>query len=86
MTLKGRKRRSNLLADLHNYDRTVWPRMTEEIPSEVQAGLRSNRSTIDQIFTLRQLAEKYQEFGKELYVCMLHRFSQVCGERVYGEL
>ena len=34
---------------------------TEEILSEAQAGFRSNRSTIDQI-----LAEKYQEFGKEL--------------------
>jgi Reverse transcriptase (RNA-dependent DNA polymerase) len=42
---------------------------TDEILSEAQAGFRDNRSTIDQIFTLRQLAEKYEEFGKELYVC-----------------
>jgi hypothetical protein len=46
-------------------------RRTEEILSEAQAGFRVNRSTIDQIFTLRQLAEKYEEFGKELYVCYI---------------
>ena len=44
---------------------------TEEILSEAQAGFRRDRSTIDQIFTLRQLAEKYEEFGKELYVCYI---------------
>ena len=37
---------------------------TEEILSEVQAGFRANRSTIDQIFVLRQLAEQYEEFGR----------------------
>src|SRR5664279_1059535 len=42
---------------------------TEMILSEAQAGFRRNRSTIDQIFTLRQLAEKYEEFGKDLFVC-----------------
>lgn len=42
---------------------------TEEILAESQAGFRPGRSTIDQIFTLRQLAERYEEFGKELYVC-----------------
>src|SRR6218665_378659 len=44
---------------------------TEEILSEAQAGFRENRSTIDQIFTLRQIAEKYEEYGKELYVCYI---------------
>ena len=45
---------------------------TEEILSEAQAGFRRDRSTIDQIFTLRQLAERYEEFGKELYyVCYI---------------
>jgi len=42
---------------------------TEEMLSEAQAGFRDHRSTIDQIFTLRQIAEKYEEYGKELYVC-----------------
>ena len=42
---------------------------TEEILSEEQAGFRPSRSTIDQIFTLRQLAEKYTDFSKDLFVC-----------------
>src|SRR6218665_2638222 len=44
-------------------------RRTEEILSEAQAGINENRSTIDQTFTLREIAEKYEEYGKELYVC-----------------
>ena len=44
---------------------------TEDILAESQAGFRPGRSTIDQIFTLRQLAERYEEFGKELYVCYI---------------
>jgi len=44
---------------------------TEGTLSEDQAGfrLRVKRSTIDQIFTLRRLAEKYHGFGKHLYIC-----------------
>ena len=42
---------------------------TEEILSEAQAGFRVGRGTVDQIFTLRQLAEKYEEYGKNLFVC-----------------
>jgi len=47
--------------------------VAEEILAEAQAGFRANRNIIDQIFTLRQLAEKYDEFGKELpvYVCYI---------------
>jgi Reverse transcriptase (RNA-dependent DNA polymerase) len=44
---------------------------TDEILSEVQTGFRDNRSTVDQIFTLKPRAEKYEEFGKELYVCYI---------------
>ena len=40
----------------------------EEILAETQGTSRANRSTIDQIFTLRKLAERYEEFGKDLYV------------------
>ena len=44
---------------------------TGEILSDEQAGFRAARSTIDQIFTLRQLADKYTEFNKDLYVCYI---------------
>jgi len=44
---------------------------TDEILSEEQAGFRSGRGTTDQIFTLQQIAEKYVEFGKDLYVCYI---------------
>ena len=42
---------------------------TGEVLSEAQAGFRPGRGTIDQLFTLRLLAEKYYEFGKDLYIC-----------------
>src|SRR5664279_4512148 len=42
---------------------------TEEILSEAQAGFRSGRSTIDQLLSLRILAEKYQEYDKDMYIC-----------------
>jgi len=44
---------------------------TNEILSEEQAGFRPGRGTIDQINTLRQIAEKYVQFGKDLYVCYI---------------
>ena len=34
---------------------------------EYQAGFRPNRSTIDQIFTVRQIMEKYSELGRSIY-------------------
>ena len=39
----------------------------EEILSEAQAGFRGGCSTIDQMFTLRSIAEKYLEQGTDLY-------------------
>ena len=44
---------------------------TETILSEAQAGFRPGRGTIDQLFTLRQLTEKYLERGKRLYICYI---------------
>ena len=44
---------------------------TEEILSESQAGFRPGRSTADQLFSLRQITEKYNEIGKPLYLCYI---------------
>ena len=43
----------------------------EEVISESQAGFRPGRSTVDQLFTLRQIAEKYLEKDRELYCCYI---------------
>ena len=44
---------------------------TEEILAESQAGFRPGRSTADQLFSLRQITEKYNEIGKPLYLCYI---------------
>ena len=44
---------------------------TEEILSESQAGFRPGRSTVDQLFTLRQIAEKHLEKNKSLFCCYI---------------
>jgi hypothetical protein len=38
---------------------------------EIQSGFRSNRSTIDQIFTLKMIIEKRREFNKPLVMCFI---------------
>jgi Reverse transcriptase (RNA-dependent DNA polymerase) len=43
----------------------------DEVLAEDQAGFRAGRSTVDQIFTLRQLAEMYVKYSKKLYVCYI---------------
>jgi len=60
---------------------------TEEILSDTQAGFRAGRSTIDQLFTLRRLAETYIEFSKYMSVMLtLKRCLIVYGEVGNGKL
>ena len=44
---------------------------TEAILSETQAGVRSGRSTIDQLYTLRNIVGKYLAHGIDLYACYI---------------
>ena len=39
--------------------------------SEIQSGFRPNRSTMDQIFTLKMTMEKRREFNKPLFMCFI---------------
>ena len=43
----------------------------EEILSESQAGFRPGRSTVDQLFSLRQIGEKYMEKNRDIYICYI---------------
>ena len=42
---------------------------TDEILSEEQAGFKLLHCTIDHIFTIRQLTEKYTNLTRDLYIC-----------------
>ena len=44
---------------------------TEEILSEAQAGFRSGRSTIDHLYTLPSIEEKYLEYGTDMFACYI---------------
>ena len=44
---------------------------TEEVLSETQAGFRPGRSTMDQLFTLRQIMEKRLERNQSLLCCFI---------------
>ena len=58
----------------------------EESVSEEQAGFRKGRGTIDQLFVIRQLAEKYCEKTKPCSTTLLisSRPSTVSGKKDYG--
>jgi len=49
---------------------------TEEILTEAQVGFRAKRSTIDQIFTLRQLAKSMMSLERSYSLRLLHRLSE----------
>ena len=62
---------------------------TEETISESQAGFRPGRSTVDQLFSLRQITEKYIEKGKDLFCCYVDfekAFDSVWQEGVWKAL
>ena len=44
---------------------------TEETLSESKGGFRAGRSSVDQLFSLRQLAEKFTEIGSPNYCCYI---------------
>ena len=45
--------------------------MTEGMVGEEQCGFRMGRGCVDQVFTLKQLSEKYVGKGKDLYVAYM---------------
>ena len=61
----------------------------EEVISESQARFRPGRSTVDQLFTLRQIAEQILDKDRELYCCYLdfeNSFDSVWQEGVWKAL
>ena len=59
----------------------------EEIIAEEQAGFRAGRSTIEQIFNLRILGEKYLQYQQNLYhgfIDFKKVFDRVWNEALYG--
>lgn len=48
----------------------LMPNIAEEHLPESQCGFRTNRSTTDMVFVLRQLQEKFREQNKALYVTL----------------
>ena len=54
--------------------------LTEDCLLEEQAGFRSGRGCIDQIFMIRQLTEKYLEKDKKMYAAFIEM------EKVYDKV
>jgi len=50
----------------------ILKQITDEILSEEQAGFSTGKGTIDPTFTLRQIAERFVEFGKDLCICYIN--------------
>jgi len=51
-------------------------RIANKVYPQSQSGYRENRSTIDGIFTLRQLMEKTKEQRRNMYIVFLLTFSK----------
>ena len=47
------------------------PEIVESKLEDIQCGFRPGRSTLDQIFTLKQIFEKFREYGKDLFACFV---------------
>ena len=64
-------------------------RYVEEVVGEEQAGFRRGRGTVDQIFVIRQLSEKYFEKNRTLYnnfIDFKHVFDSVLQEGLWQVL
>jgi len=48
----------------------------EEVIGYYQGGFRTGRSTVDQIFILRQIFQKALEYNKELHVLFIDSFQK----------
>jgi len=52
----------------------------DEVFSEEQAGFKICRSTVDQIFVLRQLAEKFTELNRKLCASLISQQLSIISE------
>jgi len=63
--------------------------VTEKIIGQYHCAFRRNRSTIDQIFTHRQMIEKHNEHGLDLHMAFIdfkQAFVSINRERLFGTM